>query len=162
MHRWIQRQRAAFTLVEIMIVVAIVGLLVALALPAFAKARRKSRVTAYVEQLRVLTDAIHQHAITYGTYPADSYGGALPDGMSADEVKINWATPTPLGGQWDFDAGPGCQGCKAALACYLGSGGVSLTAAEWREVDALVDDGDLSTGNFRVFLGDRYGYVIEW
>ena len=42
-HRIHNKKDNAFTLVEIMIVVAIIGLLAALAIPGFVKARKQSR-----------------------------------------------------------------------------------------------------------------------
>ena len=46
--------RSAFTLVEIMIVVAIIGLLAAIAVPSFVRAREKAQQTACISNLRGL------------------------------------------------------------------------------------------------------------
>lgn len=53
----------AFTLVEIMIVVAIIGLLAAIAIPNFVKARATSQANACINNLRQIRDAIDQMAI---------------------------------------------------------------------------------------------------
>jgi prepilin-type N-terminal cleavage/methylation domain-containing protein len=50
-------QRAGFTLVEIMIVVAIIGLLAAIAIPNFIKARMASQKAACVANLRTIDGA---------------------------------------------------------------------------------------------------------
>jgi prepilin-type N-terminal cleavage/methylation domain-containing protein len=55
--------RSAFTLVEIMVVVAIIALLAALALPNFLRARKRSQATRILEDLRVIDSAIDQYAI---------------------------------------------------------------------------------------------------
>ncbi len=53
----------AFTLVEIMIVVAIIGLLAAIAIPNFVKARARSQANACINNLRKIDDACNQFAI---------------------------------------------------------------------------------------------------
>ena len=57
------RQRKNFTLVEIMIVVAIIGLLAAIAIPSFMKARESAQENACVENLRQLDSAAQQPAL---------------------------------------------------------------------------------------------------
>lgn len=52
-----------FTLVEIMIVVAIIGLLIAIALPNFLEARRKSQTRACIANMRNVDSAIQQAMI---------------------------------------------------------------------------------------------------
>jgi prepilin-type N-terminal cleavage/methylation domain-containing protein len=58
-----KRFRRGFTLIEIMIVVLIIGTLLAIALPNFAKAREKSRVRACVTNLTRIQAAKMQWAM---------------------------------------------------------------------------------------------------
>jgi len=55
--------RRGFTLVEIMIVVAIIALLAAIAVPNFMRARKRSQATRILEDLRALDAAASQYAI---------------------------------------------------------------------------------------------------
>jgi prepilin-type N-terminal cleavage/methylation domain-containing protein len=59
----LQTRRGGFTLVEIMIVVAIIALLAAIAVPNFLRARKRSQATRVLEDLRMLDSATDQYAI---------------------------------------------------------------------------------------------------
>lgn len=57
------RSRGGFTLVEIMIVVAIIALLAAIAVPGFLRARKRSQASRVVNDLRLIDAAVDQYAI---------------------------------------------------------------------------------------------------
>ena len=59
----LNKNRGGFTLVEIMIVVAIIALLAAIAVPNFLRARKRSQATRILEDLRMIDAAIDQYAI---------------------------------------------------------------------------------------------------
>ena len=59
----LQSRRGGFTLVEIMIVVAIIALLAAIAVPNFLRARKRTQATQTLEDLRMLDSALDQYAI---------------------------------------------------------------------------------------------------
>ena len=63
MLRKLNTKRAGFTLVEIMIVVAIIALLAAIAVPNFLRSRKRSQATQVLEDLRILDSAVDQYAI---------------------------------------------------------------------------------------------------
>jgi prepilin-type N-terminal cleavage/methylation domain-containing protein len=68
----LQTRRGGFTLVEIMIVVAIIALLAAIAVPNFLRARKRSQATRVLEDLRLIDAAVDQYAIE-----ANLVGGAV-------------------------------------------------------------------------------------
>lgn len=55
--------KSAFTLVEIMIVVAIIGLLAVIAIPTYMKSRLASRTSACIDNLRQIDGAKEQYAM---------------------------------------------------------------------------------------------------
>ena len=57
------KSSAAFTLVEIMIVVAIIALLAAIAVPGFLRARKRSQASRILNDLRMIDSAVDQYAI---------------------------------------------------------------------------------------------------
>ena len=59
----INNRRGGFTLVEIMIVVAIIALLAAIAVPGFLRARKRAQASRILNDLRLIDSAVDQYAI---------------------------------------------------------------------------------------------------
>ena len=70
----LNKNRGGFTLVEIMIVVAIIALLAAIAVPNFLRARKRSQATRILEDLRIIDSAIDQYAIENNKAGGDTVG----------------------------------------------------------------------------------------
>jgi prepilin-type N-terminal cleavage/methylation domain-containing protein len=68
--------RKGFTLVEIMIVVAIIALLAAIAVPGFLRARKRSQASRILNDLRMIDSALDQYAIETNKKSNDPVGTA--------------------------------------------------------------------------------------
>lgn len=61
--RSLRSRSSGFTLVEIMIVVAIIALLAAIAVPGFLRARKRAQASRILNDLRLIDSAVDQYAI---------------------------------------------------------------------------------------------------
>ena len=85
-------RKAGFTLVEIMIVVAIIGLLAAIAIPNFIKARATSQQNACINNLRQIDGAINEWALETG----QSSGANVASTMTVSAyIKLNSVSSVP-------------------------------------------------------------------
>jgi prepilin-type N-terminal cleavage/methylation domain-containing protein len=92
-------RKSGFTLVEIMIVVAIIGLLAAIAIPNFIRARTKSQQNACINNLRQIDGAIQQWALETKQAPDAT--------VTADDVK-------PYMGRGTVGTFPSCPSASAS------------------------------------------------
>ena len=94
---WLNRK--GFTLVEIMIVVAIIGLLAAIAIPNFVKARETAQANACINNMRQIESAKEQWALEKGKTTGDAVT------VAEAELYIKGGMPTcPAGGAYTVGA----------------------------------------------------------
>jgi general secretion pathway protein G len=95
-------KKAGFTLVEIMIVVAIIGLLAAIAIPNFVRARTTSQANACINNLRQMDGAVQQYALENKLASSATY--ALDDLKPYVKLDSNGNLP-PCPGGGTYSAG---------------------------------------------------------
>ena len=87
-------RESGFTLVEIMIVVAIIGLLAAIAIPNFVKARETAQMNAIVNNLRIIESSKDQWALE-----AKKGTGDVPTSANLTDYLKNNRMPTAVVGE---------------------------------------------------------------
>lgn len=95
-----RKQNAGFTLVELMIVMAIIGVLATLAIPSFVGALRQAREAVLKEDLHVLRTAIDSYTADKQKAPSslddliqDGYLKSIPEDPMTHS-KDTWVTDT--------------------------------------------------------------------
>jgi prepilin-type N-terminal cleavage/methylation domain-containing protein len=138
-------RRRAFTLVEIMIVVVIIGLLAALAVPGMRRIKAQAAAKRYLNDVRQIVAGAERYAMEVGQYPPNGIGALHPSlrGYVPDSV---FGTTTPLGGVWDWD---------------YQQNGFTATDEQLLAIDRSIDDGNLNSGTFRKD-GSKAIYVLQF
>src|ERR1041384_3630357 len=88
-----------FTLIEIMIVVAIIGLLAAIAVPNFVKARTQSQTNACIDNLRQIESGKEQGALEFKL----TQGVALPVDSVNTSIKGQTTPTCPASGTYAYN-----------------------------------------------------------
>lgn len=104
-----------FTLVEIMIVVAIVALLCAIVIPNLMKASAKSQATTCINNLRQIDTAVQQFAVESGKHVGDTIN--WPNDLTP-YIRLNSQgsiPPCPASGTYEL----GMVGTNPSVTCTL-------------------------------------------
>jgi len=82
--------KRAFTLIELLIVMGVIGILTAMLLPALARARERARMTSCMNNLRQIGQALHCYSVHNAErFPLDRFNGnsSRPDVPTPDNAR---------------------------------------------------------------------------
>ena len=146
------RSTAGISLVELMVVVTIISMLMALAVPSYQRVQRKARATAIINSFRVFTAVLQARAHESGSWPPESAAGVVPVGITSADIQLQSWNSSPIGGQFDWDNNQihgGVQYRAALTLIDTAAAPMLADVALFQQIDAVLDDGNLATGNFR-------------
>lgn len=159
------RSIRGFTLVEIMVVVTLISLIAMLSVPTMQKIRRKARATAIANDFRVFATAFMTYSQENGAWPVETAAGITPAGMDPYLRGGAWPRVTPMGGRYNWENlqlhQAGFRPRAAIAITSTGDSPILVDASQLTAIDEAIDDGDLTTGNFRVGAGNAPLFVIE-
>ena len=112
------RSAAGFTLVEIMIVVAIIGLLASIAIASYTNARGTTQANACINNMHQIDGAVTEWALENGKKTGDPAPSLTADLTPYIKLDANGNIPTcPVGGTYDM----GQVGTVPQVTCSVGS-----------------------------------------
>lgn len=137
-------RKSGFTLVEIMIVVVIIGILIALAIPGMKKVRQNTQASAILNNFRVFGGAFQNYNLAEGVWPATHVDqGSMPGELDGYMNEDDWINGCPINGYYTFND-PG-DGTSVIISLVAANMDVSLQ----RRIDNDMDDGVLTSGIIR-------------
>lgn len=147
--------KKGFTLIEIMIVVLIIGLLAAMALPVFKKIASNSKTGVFAADIKMLSRAMEEYTLAEGLYPPDTSTGTYQAEFEGYISAAFYEKTTSLGGNWDTEYNDN------GITSGVGVVDPTVEVQELQKVDKMIDDGNLSSGRFRSLGSGRYYWVIQ-
>ena len=150
-------KRSAFTLIELMIIVAILTNVLLVALPAFIRSRNMAQNTRYISDLRTIAGAFEMYAAENNNYPPTATASVVPTGMAVYLKNIPYTARNAIGGQWYWTYnGPSLP---AAIVGSLSP--FTLDDVRMADIDTRIDNGVLATGAWRKPDTTHVYYIVE-
>jgi type II secretory pathway pseudopilin PulG len=145
---------AGFSLIEIIVIVTIIGLLTAIAIPAYKKLQERSVNTLVFNEMRVASGALQYFVFEKGYWPPDGAGGWPPELLGYLPPPDRWHQPTPIGGTWAWSLNSDNTAASLRINNY------TAPASQIAKIDELMDDGGIATGSL-LTSGQTLIYVLE-
>lgn len=146
-----KKQKAGFTIVELMVVVTTIGILALLGMPGIRIARERTQATATANDVRVFTEAIEFYSTAAGSYPDFMTYTSMPEDI-AEYLPSVWKNGAH---SWFY--------VNSDSYTYLYLYNLNFTAEQAVRLDSILDDGNIATGSVRVaFNGSGLIYLFRY
>lgn len=152
------RKKEGWTLVELAIVVVIIGILAALAIPVFKTILLRSRLSGLAVDLRTHSEAFHRFAMEQGDYPT-SFGSTISGEMQG-YLSTTWQEPAPVGGIFTWQKTNGAKSTSYIQVLETGTEPFAIGLSDVVKLDSKIDDGNLGSGYLQV-AGNRIRYYLQ-
>lgn len=145
---------AGFTLLELLVAIAIIGLLAAIGIPTYESYKLRARIASTASEVRTFSTGFWAYAAGEEDFPNDT-NLVLPLGMERFVSASAWNRGPAVGGQYNWE-GPN-------FYPYAGISIMNPPSTEiLRSLDHALDDGDLSQGRFRIVAANnRPTYMVS-
>lgn len=144
-----------FTLLELLVVIGVIGLIAAIAIPQYNKFTTRTKVSAAAKELLDLRTSFYAYLIDNEDLPPDVGGGVVPNGMASYVPSTIFSNPTPLGGRYNWDGLPSHNPPGISIE------NPTVSVESLQQLDRFLDDGDFSTGQFVTTNDGHYKLIIE-
>jgi len=132
------KAKRGFTLVEILVVIAIIGILASIVLASLSTARAKGRDAKRVSDLKEVQLALELYYDSNGSYPLTIYGSPSP------LVSGGYISVMPIDPNAGACVNDGDPGCYKYVALNSSNCGISCTSATSYHLAALLESSNLS------------------
>ena len=153
-----KRNSKGFTLIELLIVVAIIGIIVAIAIPNLLNAIQRAKQRRTMGDERSIATAVEAYAVDYNRYPPAAgftltglgYGGATLGANVANYVSPTYIKVCPLADGWNswFQVCVDGNGQNYILISYGKNGTTDQPTASWGPTTDFNADICFSNGVF--------------
>ena len=138
------KNKHGFTLVELVVVVILLGLIAALAVPRMSTAATNAKYNATHRGYRSITTALNLYHNDHQAYPPNAPIATLPPGLEDYLHASVFTNPSPIGRAWDWNGeGSGLLKHGHNLSIH------TVDEEDQIEVERRFDDGDPDTGIYR-------------